>query len=159
MSLVIRGLHLPKMLGGEEMHIDIRIFSGGDVIMATSNPPYYKKFQAEQIQEEQGKTFGDLIRQDSNEELAEKFTLIGLGNTPEYLCVPKTPIDEMADYWLWLRYLDQEAPAPQKKEPICLSCAHASFSVTDDFADCLCKISGGCEGGKTECKDYERKGV
>lgn len=53
MSVVIHGLHLPKMLGGEEAHIDIRIFSGGDVIMATSKPPYYKKFQAEQIQEEQ----------------------------------------------------------------------------------------------------------
>lgn len=103
MSLLIHGLHLPKMLGGEEMHIDVRIFSGGDVIMATSEPPYYKKFQAEQIQE--GK---------------------------------------------------EEPPTPQK-EPLCLSCANASFSVTDDFADCLCAVSGGYEGGKTECKDYERR--
>lgn len=53
MSVVIHGMHLPKMLGGEEAHIDVRIFSGGDVIMATSKPPYYKKFQAEQLQEEQ----------------------------------------------------------------------------------------------------------
>lgn len=52
MSVVIHGLHLPKMLGGEEAHIDIRIFSSGDVIMATSNQPYYKKFRAEEIQEE-----------------------------------------------------------------------------------------------------------
>lgn len=102
MSVVIHGLHLPKMLGGEEAHIDIRIFSSGDVIMATSNQPYYKKFRAEEIQEE---------------------------------------------------------PAPPQKAPLCLSCAHANISVTDDFADCLCKISGGYEGGKTECKDYERKGV
>lgn len=52
MSIVIHGLHLPKMIGGEEAHVDIRIFSGGDVIMATSNQPYYKKFRAEEIQEE-----------------------------------------------------------------------------------------------------------
>lgn len=53
MSVVIHGLHLPKMLGGEEAHIDIRIFSGGDVIMATSKPPYYKKFKADQFQDGQ----------------------------------------------------------------------------------------------------------
>lgn len=100
MSLVIHGMHLPKMLGGEEMHVDIRIFSGGDVIMATSNPPYYKKFQAEETKEE---------------------------------------------------------PALPQKAPLCLSCAHASISVTDDFADCLCAVRGGYEGGKTECKDYERR--
>ena len=60
-------------------------------------------------------------------------------------------------YDCWLDWLKQEASAPPKKEPICLSCAHASFSATDDFADCLCAVRGGYEGGKTECKDYERR--
>lgn len=53
-------------------------------------------------------------------------------------------------------WLKQEVPAPPPP-PLCLSCAHANMSVTDDFADCLCAKSGGYEGGKTKCKDYERR--
>lgn len=54
-DLVIRGLHLPKSLGGEETHVDIRIFSDGTVIMATGRPPYYKKFDAVPIPEKHGR--------------------------------------------------------------------------------------------------------
>lgn len=42
----------------------------------------------------------------------------------------------------------------EQKDPICWDCAHSSTSVTDDFADCLCKKRGGIVGGVTECKDY-----
>lgn len=54
-DLIIRGLNLPKSLGGEETHIDIRIFSDGTVIMATSRPPYYKKFYAVPLPEWHGR--------------------------------------------------------------------------------------------------------
>lgn len=54
-DLIIRGLHLPKSLGGEETHIDIRIFSDGTVIMATSRPPYYQKFDAVPLPEGHGR--------------------------------------------------------------------------------------------------------
>ena len=42
----------------------------------------------------------------------------------------------------------------KQKESICGDCANSSASVTDDFADCLCKKRGGIVGGVTECKDY-----
>lgn len=31
--------------------------------------------------------------------------------------------------------------------------------MTDAFADCLRAVRGGYEGGKTECRDYERRKV
>lgn len=43
----------------------------------------------------------------------------------------------------------------EQKDPICWDCANSSTSVTDDFADCLCKKRGGIVGGVTECKDYK----
>lgn len=43
----------------------------------------------------------------------------------------------------------------EQKDPICWGCANSSTSVTDDFADCLCKKRGGIVGGVTECKDYK----
>lgn len=42
----------------------------------------------------------------------------------------------------------------EQKESICWDCANSSTSVTDDFADCLCKKRGGIVGGVTECRDY-----
>lgn len=60
-----------------------------------------------------------------------------------------------------LRKTEQEAKTawnrrekPEQKESICWDCAHSSTSVTDDFADCLCKKRGGIVGGVTKCKDY-----
>lgn len=91
-------------------------------------------------------TFADKIRSMTDEELAiwifkhdKKCKNDGFLSIQEYYDILKQEIPT--------------APPP----PLCLSCAHANISVTDDFADCLCKISGGYEGGKTECKDYERK--
>lgn len=92
-------------------------------------------------------TFADKIRSMTDEELAiwifkhdKKCKNDGFLSIQEYYDI-----------------LKQEIPAPPQKEPLCLSCAHANISVTDDFADCLCAVSSGYEGGKTECKDYERK--
>lgn len=41
------------------------------------------------------------------------------------------------------------------KETICWDCVHSSASVTDDFADCICKVKGGMVGGVTECKYHQ----
>lgn len=91
-------------------------------------------------------TFADKIRSMTDEELAiwifkhdKKCKNDGFLSIQEYYDI-----------------LKQEIPT-EPPPPLCLSCANASFSVTDDFADCLCAVSGGYEGGKTECKDYERK--
>lgn len=103
-------------------------------------------------------TFGDLIRQNSDEELAEKFTLIGMGHTPTYDVIPYNPIDKTADYWSWLRYLKREAPEQkQQKKPLCDTCKHAIDGVVDDFAAVFCAVRCGYFGQVTECKDYESR--
>ena len=91
-------------------------------------------------------TFADKIRSMTDEELAiwifkhdKKCKNDGFLSIQEYYDILKQEIPT--------------APPP----PLCLSCAHANISVTDDFADCLCAVSGGYEGGKTECEGYERR--
>lgn len=102
-------------------------------------------------------TFGDHIRQKSDEELAEMFTLVGMGHTPEYTVIPYNPIDKTADYWSWLRYLKREAPEQkQQKATLCLSCKHGEIGAVDDFATCYCPHHG-YVGQKTECGEYEGK--
>lgn len=103
-------------------------------------------------------TFGDHIRQKSDEELAEMFTLIGMGHTPTYTVIPHNPIDETVDYWRWLRYLKREAPEQKRqKDPPCDTCKHAIDGVVDDFAAVFCAARCGYFGQVTDCEKYERK--
>lgn len=109
-------------------------------------PPYldYPKPRMKQ-------TNADKIRAMTDEELA----MLLNPTCPPQECPDHLPFDQAHDcYKCWLDWLQQEIPAQPQKDPLCLSCAHANISVTDDFADCLCAKSGGYEGGKTECKDY-----
>lgn len=74
--------------------------------------------------------------------------------TYKFPCTICDPSSIHGSYW----YKAPEQVIPSTPPPpLCLTCSHANMSVTDDFADCLCAKSGGYEGGKTECKDYERK--
>lgn len=61
-DILIRGMEMPKMLVGEESYVDIRIFSGGKVIMASGKHPYYKEFDAVPLPEKHGR-LGDFIKQ------------------------------------------------------------------------------------------------
>lgn len=96
-------------------------------------------------------TNADKIRAMTDEEMAHYFS-----EQPD-ACPGRPGCSGKNCYDCWLNWLKQEIPAPPQKTPLCLTCAHANMSVTDDFADCLCAVSGGYEGGKTECKDYERR--
>ena len=101
----------------------------------------------------------DEIRAMTDEQLARYLTAVTAAAIKNSLGVEAAftegDLNKAADEWL--NALQQEIRPTPPKEPLCLSCAHANISVTDDFADCLCAVRGGYEGGKTECKDYERK--
>lgn len=54
-DIVIRGLDMPRPIAGEAGYVDFRLFSDGTAIMATSRPPYYKKFDAVPLPEGHGR--------------------------------------------------------------------------------------------------------
>ena len=55
MSIIIKGMDMPKDICGEPGYVDVRIFSDGSVIMAKAAPPYYGKFKAVPLPEKHGR--------------------------------------------------------------------------------------------------------